>query len=64
MKLKVDAECGLENPLEVIPESIAASQRGIQRDPRATEGQWSRDGATLASVETHFIGELEASEEL
>ena len=53
MKLKVDTECGLENPLEVIPEGIAASQRGIQRDPRATEGQWSRDGATSATVETH-----------
>ena len=63
MKLKVDTECGLENPLEVIPESIAANQTGIQRDPRATEGQWSRDGATSATVELTFIGELEANEE-
>ena len=56
MKLKVDTECGLENPLEVIQESIAASQRGIQRDPRATEGKWSRDGATSATVETQVYG--------
>ena len=63
MKLKVDTECGLENPLEVVPESIAARQRRIQRDPRATESNGVKMGLLRLLLKLTFIGELEATEE-